>query len=63
VDAVWSAADPAPFVTQCIGTLKKAAREIREGREMETLKARVQPPPPEMFATSSGSKYQTFRGD
>jgi predicted ATP-grasp superfamily ATP-dependent carboligase len=56
VDAVWSAADPAPFVAQCIGTLKKAAREIREGRERETLKSRVQPPPPEMFRTSSGSK-------
>jgi D-aspartate ligase len=41
IDAVWSAADPAPFVSQCIGTLRKTAREIREGREMEAGRARL----------------------
>jgi D-aspartate ligase len=45
IDAVWSAADPAPFVSQCIGTLRKAAREIREGREMEAVNTRLQAMP------------------
>jgi D-aspartate ligase len=45
IDAVWSAADPAPFVSQWIGTLRKAAREIREGREMETVRTRLQAMP------------------
>jgi predicted ATP-grasp superfamily ATP-dependent carboligase len=45
VDAVWSAADPGPFAAQWVGTLRKAAREIREGREMETVRARLQTKP------------------
>jgi D-aspartate ligase len=45
IDAVWSAADPAPFVSQCIGTLRKASREIREGREMEAVNTRLQAVP------------------
>jgi D-aspartate ligase len=45
IDAVWSAADPAPFVSQCIGTLRKTAREIREGREMDAVSTRLQAMP------------------
>ena len=45
VDAVWSAADPIPFLAQWAGTLRKASREIREGRQMETARNRLQPMP------------------
>ncbi len=45
VDAVWSAADPGPFLAQWAGTLRKASRENREGRQMETARARMQAMP------------------
>jgi D-aspartate ligase len=45
IDAVWSAADPVPFLAQCSGTLQKAAREVRSGREMEEVRSRFQAMP------------------
>ncbi|HEX2249277.1 MAG TPA: hypothetical protein VHH32_02960 [Gemmatimonadales bacterium] len=45
VDAVWSAADPTPFLAQWAGTVRKASRENREGRQMETARARIQSMP------------------
>jgi D-aspartate ligase len=45
IDAVWSAADPVPFLAQCSGTLRKAAREVRSGREMEEVRSRFQAMP------------------
>jgi predicted ATP-grasp superfamily ATP-dependent carboligase len=45
IDAVWSAADPGPFVAQWRGTLRKAAQEIRAGREMESVRNRFQAMP------------------
>jgi D-aspartate ligase len=45
IDAVWSASDPAPFLAQWWGTLRKAAQEVRSGREMEEVRNRFQPMP------------------
>jgi D-aspartate ligase len=45
IDAVWSAADPLPFVAQWLGTARKAHREVREGRKRETVTHRLQPMP------------------
>ena len=45
IDAVWSPADPVPFLAQWSGTLKKAAQEVRSGREMEEVRQRFQPMP------------------
>jgi predicted ATP-grasp superfamily ATP-dependent carboligase len=45
IDAVWSAADPAPFMAQWRGTLRKAAQEIRDGREMQEVHNRFQAMP------------------
>lgn len=45
IDAVWSAGDPGPFAAQWCGTLRKAAQEIRSGREMEEVRNRFQPMP------------------
>jgi predicted ATP-grasp superfamily ATP-dependent carboligase len=45
IDAVWSPADPVPFLAQWRGTLHKAAQEIRSGREMEEVRQRFQPMP------------------
>jgi predicted ATP-grasp superfamily ATP-dependent carboligase len=45
IDAVWSAADPAPFVAQWRGTLRKAAQEIRDGEEMKEVRNRFQAMP------------------
>jgi D-aspartate ligase len=45
VDAVWSPADPAPFLAQWAGTLRKAGRELREGKQMELVRTRLQAMP------------------
>jgi predicted ATP-grasp superfamily ATP-dependent carboligase len=45
IDAVWSAADPAPFMAQWLGTARKAAAEIRSGHEMEEVRNRFQAMP------------------
>lgn len=45
IDAVWSAADPTPFVAQWRGTLRKAAQEIRDGQEMKEVRNRFQAMP------------------
>ena len=45
IDAVWSPADPVPFLAQWSGTLQKAAQEVRSGREMEEVRKRFQPMP------------------
>ncbi len=45
IDAVWSPADPVPFLAQWRGTLQKAAQEVRSGREMEEVRQRFQPMP------------------
>jgi D-aspartate ligase len=45
VDAVWSAADPLPFLAQCAGSLRKAHYENRDGTRMQTARARMQPMP------------------
>jgi D-aspartate ligase len=42
IDAVWSPADPAPFFGQWMNTYRKAAQEVRTGRERETVRARLQ---------------------
>jgi predicted ATP-grasp superfamily ATP-dependent carboligase len=52
VDAVWSAADPLPFLAQWLGTARKAQREVREGRRRETVNHRLQPMP--VTGTSRG---------
>jgi len=51
IDAVWSAADPGPFAAQWWGTLRKAAQEIRSGREMEEVRNRFQPMPGPLSTT------------
>ena len=45
IDAVWSAADPVPFLAQWSGTLQKAARHVRSGGEMEVVRNRFQAMP------------------
>jgi D-aspartate ligase len=45
IDAVWSAADPAPFMAQWLGTARKAAQEVRDGHEMEEVRNRFQAMP------------------
>jgi hypothetical protein len=34
IDAVWSAADPLPFLAQWRNTARRAAEEVRNGQEM-----------------------------
>lgn len=41
VDAVWSSADPGPFLAQWARTLRQAGREVREGKQMELVRKRV----------------------
>lgn len=53
IDAVWSAADPAPFVAQWCSTLRKAAQEIRTGREMQEVRNRFQRMPRSVPTPSS----------
>ena len=54
IDAVWSAADPGPFAAQWRGTLRKAAQEIRTGREMQEVRNRFQPMPGSLSTSCSG---------
>jgi D-aspartate ligase len=55
VDAVWSPADPAPFLAQWAGTLRKAGRELREGKQMASVRTRLQSMP---SADSNPSKVE-----
>ena len=54
VDAVWSSKDPVPFLAQWAGTMRKAARSLRDTQVREEIEMRFQPMP-------SGSAVPTFR--
>jgi D-aspartate ligase len=45
VDAVWSAKDPIPFLAQCAGTLRKAARGVRDSQVRDEIRNRFQSMP------------------
>ncbi|HEX6434067.1 MAG TPA: hypothetical protein VFZ87_07480 [Gemmatimonadales bacterium] len=45
VDAVWSAKDPIPFLAQWAGTLRKAAKGVRDPRVRDEVHSRFQPMP------------------
>jgi hypothetical protein len=45
IDAVWSAADPKPFLAQWGGTLRKAARIARDFRKLDEVRTRFQTMP------------------
>lgn len=55
VDAVWSAKDPIPFLAQCAGTLRKAARGVRDSRIRDEVRNRFQSLPAAL-AGSYGTK-------
>lgn len=45
VDAVWSSKDPVPFLAQLAGTLRKAARGVRDSRVRDEVRSRFQTMP------------------
>ena len=45
VDAVWSSKDPVPFLAQCSGTLRKAARGVRDPHVHKEIRNRFQAMP------------------
>ena len=53
VDAVWSSEDPKPFLAQWAGTLAKAARSIRNVRELDAVRSRFQSMPASLAASYS----------
>jgi D-aspartate ligase len=55
VDAVWSAKDPIPFLAQCAGTLRKAARGVRDSQIRDEVRNRFQSLPAAL-AGSYGTK-------
>jgi len=53
VDAVWSSKDPVPFLAQWAGTVRKAARSLRDNQIRKEIEMRFQP-------MLSGSAVPTF---
>ena len=57
VDAVWSSKDPVPFLMQCAGTLRKAARGVRDSEVRDEVRNRFQAMPavgPEVYRAEAG---------